>query len=135
MILLADTNIIIDYWKPASREVYEVLNKVFVSNDVVIPGIVRAELLLGSRSEKNQKEMHENLAEFDTLDLERADWEALGDQLYNYRTHGVTIPISDAIMASIALTYGIPVWSNDKHFEMMKSVISELKVYRTEELN
>ena len=50
MILLADTNIIIDYWKPASKSLYETLGKVFESNDIIIPGIVRAELLHGSRS-------------------------------------------------------------------------------------
>ena len=42
MILLADTNIIIDYWKPASSEIYERLDNIFISNDVIIPGVVRA---------------------------------------------------------------------------------------------
>ena len=130
MILLADTNIIIDYWKNVS----DALDKVFNTNDVIIPGIVRAELLHGSRSEKNQKNIHDNLAEFDTLNLEGDDWEALGDQLYEYRVHGVTVPMADAIIASIALIYGIPIWSRDGHFDLMRSVIPELKVYRTEEL-
>lgn len=135
MILLADTNIIIDYWKPASSEIYERLDNIFISNDVIIPGVVRAELLHGSRSEKNQKEIHSNLSEFDTLNLEGEDWETLGDQLYEYRKHGVTIPISDAIIASIALAYGIVVWSRDEHFKMMKNVIPELQVIETEELD
>lgn len=135
MILLADTNIIIDYWKPASSEIYERLDNIFISNDVIIPGVVRAELLHGSRSEKNQKEIHSNLSEFDTLNLEGEDWETLGDQLYEYRKHGVTIPMSDAIIASIALAYGIVVWSRDEHFKMMKNVIPELQVIETEELD
>ena len=135
MILLADTNIIIDYWKPASSEIYERRDNIFISNDVIIPGVVRAELLHGSRSEKNQKEIHSNLSEFDTLNLEGEDWETLGDQLYEYRKHGVTIPISDAIIASIALAYGIVVWSRDEHFKMMKNVIPELQVIETEELD
>ncbi len=134
MILLADTNIIIDYWKPSSKEVYETLDKVFDSNDIIIPGIVRAELLHGSRSEKNQREIHESMAEFDTLNLEGDDWEALGDQLYMYRKQGVTVPISDAIIACIAMTYGIPIWSRDGHFEMMKNVIPELQIVQTKEL-
>lgn len=134
MIFLADTNIIIDYWKPSSKDVYETQGKIFDSNDIIIPGIVRAELLHGSRSEKNQREMHDSMAEFDTLNLEGDDWEALGDQLYEYRTHGVTVPMPDAIIACIALTYGIPVWSKDGHFDMMKSVIPELQVVRTEDL-
>lgn len=134
MILLADTNIIIDYWKPASKDVYETQGKIFDSNDIIIPGIVRAELLHGSRSEKNQREMHDSMAEFDTLNLEGDDWEALGDQLYEYRTHGVTVPMSDAIITCIALTYGIPVWSKDGHFDLMKNVIPELQVVRTEDL-
>ena len=134
MILLADINIIIDYWKPASKDVSDTLDKVFNANDVIIPGIVRAELLHGSRSEKNRKEMHGSLAEFDTLNLEEDDWEVLGDQLYEYRTHGVTVPMPDAIVASIALIYGIPVWSKDGHFDLMRNVIQELQIIRTEEL-
>ena len=78
--------------------------------------------------------MHGSLAEFDTLNLEEDDWEVLGDQLYEYRTHGVTVPMPDAIVASIALIYGIPVWSKDGHFDLMRNVISELQVIRTEEL-
>ena len=58
----------------------------------------------------------------------------IGRQLYNYRSNGFTVPFTDAAIASIAMKYGIPVWANDKHFEMMKSVIPQLKVYRTEEL-
>ena len=134
MILLADTNIIIDYWKPSSKNVYETLDEIFAANNVIIPGIVRAELLHGSRSEKNQREMHESMAEFDTLNLEGDDWEDLGDQLYEYRIHGVTVPMSDAIIACIALTYGIPVWSKDGHYELMKRVIPELQVIQTADL-
>ncbi len=51
MILLADTNIIIDYWKPSSKEVYETLDKVFDSNDIIIPGIVRTS---GRKKSPNQ---------------------------------------------------------------------------------
>ena len=57
MIIIVDTDILIDYWKPISKGVYEALNNVFDS---------------------------------------------------------------DAIIACIALTYDIPVWANDKHFEMMQ---------------
>lgn len=134
MNLLADTNIIIDYWKPASDEIYETLDKIMASNNIIITGIVRAELLHGSLSEKNRRDMHNSMAEFDTLNLEADDWEALGDQLYEYRTQGVTVPMSDAIIACIALVYGIPVWSKDGHFDMMRKVIPELQVVQTKDL-
>ena len=44
------------------------------------------------------------------------------------------VRMSDAIIACIALTYGLPVWSKDGHFDMMQNVIPELQVVRTEEL-
>ena len=134
MNLLADTGILIDYWKPKSEDVYQTLNRIFTSHNVVIPGIVRAELLHGSRSKENLREMHTGFLEFDSLNLEGDDWESLGDQLYEYRTHGLTVPIPDAIIACVALTYGIPVWTKDGHFWRMKDVIPELQVYQTDEL-
>ena len=142
MILLADTNVFIKYWRAlaesqideaAAREL-ETYKRIMTVNEFVTCGVVRAELLHGATSEKNYQQMVGALNKVPSKDLEGADWNELGRQLYNYRSNGFTVPFTDAAIASIAMKYGIPVWANDKHFEMMKSVIPQLKVYRTEEL-
>lgn len=133
MTLLADTNVFIKLEK-GSKEEKAFIKSIMSKNDVVVCGVVRAELVHGARSEKNRREMQDFLDLFRPLDLESADWRTLGDQLYQYRTGGFTVPFTDAAIASIGMKYGIPVWANDRHFDMMKSVIPSLTVYRTEEL-
>ena len=142
MILLADTNVFIKYWKAlaksqkdeiAAKEL-ESYKQIMTVNEVVTCGVVRAELLHGATSEKNYKQMNEALSRIPSKDLEGNDWNELGHQLYQYRTHGFTVPFTDAVIASIGIKYRISVWANDKHFDMMKNVIPELQVIRTEEM-
>ena len=142
MILLADTNVFIKYWRAlaasqkdeAAATELETYKRIMIANEVVTCGVVRAELLHGATSEKNYQQMVEALNKVPSKDLTGADWNELGGQLYRYRSNGFTVPFTDAAIASIALKYDLPVWVNDKHFEMMKSVIPQLKIYRTEEL-
>ena len=133
MIYLTDTNVVIDSLDQKSKN-YELLEKLFKTNDIIICGVVRAELLHGAYSQKNNCELHGYLSVFRTLNLEGSDWETLGDQLYAYRMGGFTVPFVDAIVAAIGMKYGIPIWTDDKHFVMMQVVMPQLKIVRTEDL-
>ena len=142
MILLADTNVFIKYWRAlaksqkdeATAKELETYKQIMSVHEVVTCGVVRAELLHGATSEKNYQQMDGALSRVPSKDLDGADWNELGRQLYQYRTGGFTVPFTDAAIASIAMKYDIPVWANDKHFDMMKSVIPSLRVCRTEKL-
>ena len=133
MTLLADTNVFIKLER-GSKEEKASIRSIMSKNDVIVCGVVRAELVHGARSDKNRREIQDFLDLYRPLDLESADWRFLGDQLYTYKMGGFTVPFTDAVIASIGMKYDIPVWANDKHFDMMKSVIPKLTVYRTEEL-
>lgn len=135
MRILADSNVFIDFWNaaPYSKELEE-FTKIFSDNDIVVCGIVRAELLHGAYSDKNRYEIHEVFRLFDMLNLDDSDWETLGDQLYLFRRQGVTIPFSDAVIASIAMKYDIPIWTNDNHYKLMQTVMAEMRVISTTEL-
>ena len=142
MILLADTNVFIKYWRALAKsrknesvaKELATYKQIMSVHELVTCGVVRAELLHGATSEKNYQQMNEALSRVASKDLDGADWSELGHQLYLYRTNGFTVPFTDAVIASIAMKYDIPVWANDKHFDMMKSVIPQLKIYKTEEL-
>ena len=133
MKLLVDTNILIDIRKNAPGD-FGIYKKVMYKNSIYISGVVRAELLHGAYSEKNRRELHSILEMFPQIDLNGNDWEIFGDHLYEYRTHGITIPFTDAILATISTLNDLPVWTNDKHFDMMKNVLPNLKIYQTKDL-
>ena len=74
-MILADSNVFIDFWNNPSDEIVST----FESEDVVICGIIRAELLHGAYSEKNLIEMTKMLEAFDELNLDSSDWQILGE--------------------------------------------------------
>lgn len=125
MKILADSNIFIDFWKRPDQ----MLIDTFASEDVVICGVVRAELMHGARSHADLDRINVLLGEFDSLELEESDWKALGDELYALRTNGITVPFQDAIIALLAVKNGIPVWTRDIHFSHMQRVLPDLKLY------
>ena len=124
-MILADSNVFIDFWKSPT----DAIINTFANEEVVICGVVRAELLHGARSDKNKKEIIKMLEAFDELNVEAQDWQEIGTLLYKLRTHGVSVPLGDAIIAYIAIKYNVTIWTNDKHFRIMKSVVDELNLY------
>lgn len=128
-MILADTNIFIDFWNKPTED----LKNVFIQEDIAICGVVRAELLHGAVSAKDFANITTMLEAFDEFNLEISDWQILGDNLYNLRKKGISIPFSDIIIATIVLNHGIPIWTGDKHFLLIQSVLTGLNIYQTSE--
>ena len=69
---------------------------------------------------------------FDEVNLGDGDWQTLGENLYTLKRNGISVPLGDAILATTAQKYGVPVWSRDKHFQMMKDVLG-FELYEEED--
>jgi len=124
MKILADSNMFIDFWRNPTQNVIDV----FTKEDVVICGVIRSELLHGAKSDKDFKHISSVLDAFEELPFEESDWEKLGKQLYELRIKGITVPLSDAIIAYVAIKHKIPVWTKDQHFSYMRQVLKELSI-------
>ena len=125
MKIIPDSNRFIDFWKRPT----DVDRKVFDEEEIILCGPVRAELLQGAWSVKNFNEISRGLDSFQEINLSTGDWNRLGEVLYILRRHGLTVPLADSIIAAISIKYGIPVWTNDKHFLMMNSWLQGLKIW------
>ena len=123
-MVLADTNVLIDYWKNPDDRMTEIFNK----EDIAICGVVEAELIHGARSEKEIEAILEAVSCFENLSYS-GNWEKLGRMLFKLRTSGITLPVSDAIIAQIAIDYDIDVLSKDNHFKLIQDVIPDLRLY------
>lgn len=124
MKLLADSNMFIDFWKKPTQSVIDVFSK----EDIVICGVIRCELLHGAKSEQDYDHINSLLDVFEEIPFEEADWKMLGKQLYQFRAKGITVPLSDAIIAYIAVKNRIPVWTRDQHFSYMQKVLTDLSI-------
>lgn len=125
-MVLADTNIFIDFWNNPTNELIEC----FERENIVICGVVRAELLHGAISDTDFKDIMNLLDVFDEKSFDADDWQLLGSNLYKLRRKGLTVPFSDAIIATLAIKYDIPVWTGDKHFVLIKNILTDLRLFK-----
>ena len=123
-MVLADTNIIIDYWKmPDDR-----MTEIFKNEDIAICGIVEAELIHGAKSEKEIGSIKDAISCFEMLSYS-CNWEKLGRMLNKLRSSGITLPFTDAMIAQIAIDYDVEILTKDNHFKLIQTVFPELKLY------
>ena len=124
-MILVDTNIIIDFWnKPTAAA-----RKIFSENDIAICGVIKTELLRGSKSANDFAQIQTTLADFYYLNFLENDWITLAKQFITLKKNGLVVPFQDAMIAFLAIKYGCEVWTNDKHFKLMQPVLPELKLF------
>ncbi len=128
MKILADSNIFVDFWKNPSQDMIDRFRR----DKIIICGVVRSELMHGAVSDKNLGKIREMLDLFESYEMGREDWYFLGEELYKLRTHGLTVPLADAIIACLAIKNNVPVWTRDNHFIRMQEILTDLKVIRHE---
>ena len=129
MKILADSNILVDFWKKPTED----MSQIFKREDIFVCGVVRAELLWGAVSDRNFRKLRETLDDFQYVGMKAEDWDLLGKNLYLLRTHGITVPLADVLISTIAINHDLTVWTNDKHFRLIQSVLHGLKLLQVSE--
>ena len=108
-MVLVDTNIIIGFWRKRDSS----MEQIFLTEDVAVCGVVKAELMHGARNKEDIDRIVKALSPFPCLDMQEGDWEKLGRNLYELRSHGITLPFQDALIATIAISHRAQVWTTD----------------------
>lgn len=124
-MVLVDTNIIIGFWRKRDSS----MEQIFLTEDVAVCGVVKAELMHGARNKEDIDRIMKALSPFPCLDMQEGDWENLGRNLYELRSHGITLPFQDVLIATIAISHKAQVWTNDVHFARMQEFVPGLRLY------
>lgn len=122
--VLVDTSVLIDFFRgqgTASEAVTDLLQK----NQVVITGIIIAELLQGMKNLKEDTALEELLLAVHQLEVTNDVWLRAGKLALSLRRTGVNLPLTDVAIAALALEHDFSILTNDKHFEQ----IPNLKIY------
>ncbi len=125
-MILLDTTVVIDYTHAKDP----VLQALFSSLTLGVCGIVRAEVLAGWRSAKDRAKLIailDGLTQISTPDL---IWDAVGDTLAELGRNGLTVPVPDAVIATLGMDLDIDIWSRDPHFPAMQQVLPRLKLFQ-----
>jgi len=118
--VLIDTSAWIAFFRSGDSPVADVVSGLIRSDRATLVGPVLAELLHGVRTEKEASNLRRVAIVLQYVEVDRSDWEAAGERLRQLRSKGVTVPLTDALIAAIATRRSLDVLSLDAHFQHLE---------------
>lgn len=115
--VIVDTCVWIEFFRDPESLVTLRLNTLLRERRVIMPGMVLAEIIQGVRAPKEAKRVRENLKKLPYLEMTRDAWEKAGEISASLRKNGITIPLTDLIIAAMALLEDLEVFTIDPHFK------------------
>ena len=125
-MILVDTNVLIAVLRTNDAKLVNLLN----SHGAAACGVVHAELLCGARTPRERSLIIAMLSTLATVPIAEALWEQVGDNLARMRSRGVTVPFPDAVLATLAVSLNIELWTRDQHFALVQQAIPALRLFQ-----
>lgn len=123
--VIVDTSVLIDFLKksdPNSQAVEVLINE----RRIITTGIITAELLQGIRSANEEALVISLIDCIPTIEIDSNIWLKAGRLSCELRRKGITLPLTDIAIASVAIEHNLSIFTLDKHFEQ----IPEVKIYK-----
>ena len=114
--IIVDTCVWIEFFREPESELTLHLKSLLRERKVIMVGMVMAEILQGVKSPKEANLVEQNLAKLPYLDITRDIWVTAGKISASLRSAGNTIPLSDLIIAAIAISGNHEIFTIDQHF-------------------
>lgn len=114
--VLVDTRVWIEYFHRATPA-GDQLEKLIKDRRVAISGVVLAELLQGAVTEAERDTLRSALQGPRYLEITRDTWQLAGELGFGLRRKGITLPLSDLLLAALALQNELELFTLDKHFQ------------------
>jgi len=116
MKMIVDSSVWIEYLKNRPS-VTEKLDQLLLAGTIVTVGPVIAEILQGAKTEKDYRLLENNLGGLPLIETKVEDWIKAGKISYELRKRGITIPLTDCLIAAVAIHQNASVMTYDRHFE------------------
>lgn len=124
-MILVDTSVVIDW----SRGKDAKLRLLIPSLPVAVCGVTVAELLHGSRDATHRQKLLVDLSAFQIVPILEGFWIPVGDNLAALRSHGITVPFADAVIATVGIENNLEVWARDPHYATMQRALPRLRLF------
>jgi predicted nucleic acid-binding protein len=114
--IIVDTCVWIEFFREPESEFTLHLKGLLLERKVIMVGMVMAEILQGVKAPKEANLVEQSLAKLRYLEITRDIWVTAGEISASLRSTGITIPLSDLIIAAIALSGNHEIFTIDPHF-------------------
>ena len=115
--ILIDTSAWIDFLRGRAGALGDAVERALSDDTALMCGVVIAELLQGAKGEKEKQQLGFLFANVECLPVLPDDWHSAGRALQALRLSGITLPLSDAIIAAVAQRHGVSILTADAHFQ------------------
>ena len=120
--VIVDTSVWIQFFNaPQSKEKAE-LDKLLSDNRVVVVGVVVSELFQGSDSQKNCERIEDKIVVLPYAEVSSNVWIEAGEASFNLRKQGISVPLTDILIATLAKENDFEVYTLDPHFKRIPGV-------------
>ena len=119
--ILADTSVWIEFFKLQSAS-GEKLEALIMNNSVWVCGVVLFELVQGVRSEEEKTTILDALSDLEYAEMTRHLWQKTGELSASLKQKGLNLPLSDILIAAVAIEHNLAVFTLDKHFAQIPGV-------------
>jgi len=130
-LVLVDTSVWIHFFRNDNPSIVSEFTRLLNSDEVVICPTIIQEILQGIQTDKQFDYVRDLLLSLDCINANLVDAAIGSATLYrNLRKSGRTVRKSnDCLIAWHSIEYGIPIYANDRDFEMMVG-ISKLRIHK-----
>lgn len=120
--VLPDTCAWIDFFNARSTPLSDALEEALRSGAICTCGIVKYELVQGLKSKEEEQVLFEALQAVEHLEMTGSLWIRAGQLAGGLRKQGITIPLSDILIATLALECKASVLTIDRHFSLIEGL-------------
>jgi hypothetical protein len=120
---LIDTSVWVDYFRDKDKELNDFIDQLIGEDRVYINGIIRSELLIGTKTQKEYDSVKESLDCFHTLNLDDHVFDETSKVGFQLKRKGITVPLSDLMIAVQCFHHQLILIEKDRHYEKIKECL------------
>lgn len=117
--LLPDTCVWIDFFNGRNTTLTVQLEQALLQDEAYTCGVVLYELLQGIRTPGEDEQVRTAFDALTMLEVSTKTWVAAAKLSADLRRQGITLPLSDIIIASVAIEHTLTVMTVDHHFQQI----------------
>ncbi len=121
-MVIADTSVWIPFFNRPDSPEKIALDMLIDADEVALVGVVLAELLQGCRTQSERTTLSDALLALRYFEVTRTIWSHTGDLSAHLLRKGVTLPLSDLLIAALAIEHDCQVYSLVAHFKKIPGV-------------
>ena len=118
--VIIDTSAWIESFRPGSEKSFQhSVKDLIIKELVLLPGIIKTELLRGTKNKKEFNQLNQMLKGLTYLTVAEDFWERLSEFSFQLFRKGIVVPLTDTYIALLCIENQVMLLHRDKHFDMI----------------